>query len=184
MPATPNFNRDPTKPRLTVDDLVEAQRRCQELKAQGRPCPDDPGIQAFGHSVLTVVCRVYFQQPSAAPLAVESSFSRGVEGEEQPWVRRLSVGKDWQPLDAGWLPLASCLLILNEEGRHWAVIPTPEQSQAAAERIVLVAPDDSEVGWKVRPGESMRAEPSDVKKLRLRCLGEGSARVQIIAIPG
>ena len=129
---------------------------------------------------------LYHQAPQEQPTAVESVFSRPLSTEEQPYTRKAKVNEAWVPVETGWLLGAGMLHLANEEGRFQQVQPTPGERAAAARKVVevglAVAEGEVAVCWLLRPGESLRAEPAEVGRLRLRCR-EGVARVTVNVFP-
>ena len=129
---------------------------------------------------------LYHQAPQEQPTAVESVFSRPLVSDEQPYVRKVKVGGAWEAVETGWLVDAGMLHLANEEGRFQQVQPTPAERAAAARKVVevglAVAEGEVVVCWLLRPGESLRAEPAEVGRLRLRCR-EGVARVTVNVFP-
>lgn len=134
-----------------------------------------------------VVSTIYHQQPDAEPIAVEARFSRWLESGEQPYLRKLTIGEKWTPLDLGWLQGAGRVFLKNEEGR-FAAQPTQEEREATMARIVELAVVEPVAGnrhfsWgRVRPGESLCFEPTNPASLRLRCQ-RGQARITLLIVP-
>jgi len=136
-------------------------------------------------SYLVVVEQVYYQVRGEEPAAAESRYARHVSGDEQCYERHVRAGPEWRPLDLGWLagrPL-SLLVLRNDEGRHLDANPTPERRRELDGRVVELAQDGGGAFALVRPGESLRLEPADPARLRLRCRA-GAARCVLGAYPG
>lgn len=134
---------------------------------------------------LTVLDTIYYQAPGDDPVAFKGPFARLLESEEQPCIRKLVVGEPWQAVEGLWLSAAGLLGVRNDEGTFTGVIPTPEQRQEVAARIVEVGVVDVERVTRfafLRPGESCRFEPADMAALRLRCQ-RGQAKVTVAAFP-
>lgn len=168
---------EPASQKHRVVPASTAQRRAA---AAPRP-PSSHGAR------IGVVSTIYHQQPDAEPIAVEARFSRWLESSEQPYLRKLTIGEKWTPLDLGWLQGAGRIFLKNEEGR-FAVQPTQEEREATMSRIVELAVVEPITGnrhfsWgKVRPGESLCFEPTDPTSVRLRCQ-RGQARVTLLIVP-
>lgn len=80
---------------------------------------------------------VFYQSPHESPIAIELPFVRWLSTKEQPWIRRGVAGRDWQPLQCGWLnDAASLMIVVNKEGHFRQVQPYPHE-RAAAEAKVL-----------------------------------------------
>lgn len=131
-------------------------------------------------------CRVqaFHQQPNAPPAVADPAWGRFVESDEQPWVRQLTVGPEWQALDCGWVERAGLMVLQNTEGKFPQVIPTEEERAAVAARVVELAykPCPAFATWVVRPGAAHVGEPGDVKLLRVRCRS-GTARCTLYLFP-
>jgi len=132
-------------------------------------------------SRLVISETVYHQNHDADPTSADSCFSRTLASDEQPYSRRVVIGEAWQPLDCGWVEQASMLVLANQEGRFVQVIPTQAERDTMAAKIVEVGYGDM-AAWLVRPGESFRAEPADLKAIRVRCRS-GSAKCQLTVFP-
>lgn len=139
---------------------------------------------------VTVVHRVMCQQVGENPFPIETGFARWLETDEQPVGRTCKVGEEWTPLYHGWLESAGILIVVNEEGRRLAVVPTAEEAKEIDEKIVEVGISSPYMGKEfIQPfttipprGEDMRINPIDLTRLRLRCR-KGTARVTISLIP-
>lgn len=140
---------------------------------------------------LTVVETVYHQPWGEEPVAVESRFSRDLQTRNQLFERRCRVGEDWQPLECGWLGEAGMLVIENREGRFLQRVPTDEEREAAAAKVLEVGwePDGATMHdppataqWIIPPGESIRGQPATLKSLRLRCRS-GECRFTVYLLP-
>lgn len=130
---------------------------------------------------LTVVETVYHQDPANGPTAFEAPFGRQLETDEQPCVRRLTVGTDWQALGGVWLAESCQVVLRNEEGQFHGPLPSAQQKAEAAARVVEVGVSDMVLAV-VRPGESCRFEPADLHTIRVRCVA-GSAKVTAAVFP-
>lgn len=146
------------------------------------PLSAPPPAQAW----LFVTEVVYFQSGGGMPEGVESRFMRQLASDERPYPPRPKVGAQWCPLECGWLADGGVgLVVLANEVTRFRVIPTPEEKAQAEARIIEVgvAAGEAVVAFAlVRPGESARFEPADVKALRLRCRA-GEAKVSVTLIP-
>lgn len=125
-------------------------------------------------SRITVVEQVYFQQDGQQPVTAESRFGRQLASDEQPYVRRYRVGPEWRPLDCGWVADAAQLVLLNDEGRTGPRNVTDER-RAELDRMVVEVSFASDAGTPechalVRPRESARVEPRQLKNVMVRCV--------------
>lgn len=157
-------------------------------------------------SRVVVVETVYHHQHGGGATPIESRYSRPLATDEQLYSRQMKVGGEWVSLDGSWLREASLVVVRNEryflgpDGEILQTFPTTEQTVEADSRVVEVvcvgsrsrdrdmfsAPVAADPGsvppWLVFPGESMRATPSDVSSIRLRCRS-GVARVVVNVVP-
>lgn len=157
----------------------------------------------FQPARVVVAESVYYQQHRAQPSQPhDSRYSYVAAGEEQPYVRHFKVGPSWTQLDPGWLTEASMLILRNCEGDDPPqTMPTLEQLAEFEAKVVElgmmpeVVPDKTrtmhsppEVKFSplacafVRPGRSVRFEPTDLKLYHLRCRS-GTVRCTLVLLP-
>ena len=136
-------------------------------------------------SRLTVFEKVYHQRPGEQPRSFEASYDRELESGELPYVRELTIGGDWQRIDCGWVT-QGLVCIKNEEATFHRVVPSGAEVDDAQARVIIVACGDlaggSDGGFLLRPQETFRAEPTDLKNVQLRCR-HASARCTLTVIP-
>lgn len=140
---------------------------------------------------ITVVERVYHQRFGEQPVQMESRFGRELSDGEQPYIRtgvNCKATEKWGLIDSGWIRTAGMIIIVNEEGKFRQIKPTEEEREESNKKILEVAYLCSGVlasnnhRWFVLPGESMRACPSDIKSLGIRCQS-GEAKFTICVYP-
>jgi len=133
---------------------------------------------------VTVVETIYHQVQGEQPTTIDSRYSRNLETNEQLYQRRFTVAEDWTLIDLGWAGKnVSLLHISNEEGRFPHNIPTLEELEEAAKRIIEVSyVPTSGMGWSIPPRESMRGLPTKVESLFLRCAC-GKAKCILTLVP-
>lgn len=146
----------------------------------------EPKVKQKPESRLSVTEVVYHFVPGQTPASLPSRVNRRLLSDEQPWVRRLQVGDQWQRLEAGWVERCSFLRVANEEG---AELSKPQRAAAAehlAARTVELGrgptADAVEVEDEIPAGESVRRLPPSLKCLWLRCR-TGRAAVTVVAVP-
>lgn len=151
-----------------------------------------PNFDGRARSRLAVVASVYHQQAGGEqPTQVTTRFWRELSCDEQPYVRQLRLGQEWQHLDPGWVTQPGGYLVLsNEEGHFRSVNPTDAERDDAMSRVVEVATCDQKhpasdlvPDWLVRPKESMQGTPASLGRLWARCR-RGTARVTLTILPG
>ena len=129
---------------------------------------------------LTVVETVYHQPAGEEPTAVSVQFVRPLETQEQPYVRKIKVGEQWQPLDLGWVEQPGMILLVNDEGKFTQVNPTDEERAEAESKVIAVGNDSG--SWLVYPGSCFRGEAAPFSDVAVRCKS-GVARATIHVYP-
>lgn len=132
---------------------------------------------------LTVVERIYHQNPEEHPTSYESRFSRELQTKEQPYVRRATV-KDLRELDTGWIEpeQVGCLFIRNEEGVVRQTILSEGEKAELDRKVIYLGEDPENLRWMILPGESFRATPTTAKGL-LICCPNGPAKCSLHVFP-
>lgn len=132
---------------------------------------------------LAVVETAYHQQFGKQPHSIETRFSRQLSTQNQLYERQLVATEEWYPLDCGWLESTGMMVLVNNEGKFLQVQPTDEEREAAERKVLEVSYQDAPHNvWLILPRESMRAQPGDVRKLRIRCQS-GVARFTLCLFP-
>lgn len=132
---------------------------------------------------LVVIEQVYYQMMDGGqPTSTELRYTRWLDTDEQPFVRRTKVGSEWTPLETGWVKRASLLVLHNEGEEREQGIPSPTMKAELASRVIEVRFNGITVAV-IRPGESMRLEPVCLKYVVLRCQ-KGTTRLTVTLIPG
>lgn len=168
-----------------LDGVQEVQPAPPSLLHPGAVSPAQGDARDWDRCRVTVVEHVYHQQIGGDPVAIETSFSRLLESEEERYQRTLKTGEAWTKLDCGHVPEASVLTLKNLEGVFRSVNPTPEEEAEAAKRVIevglwigeLIEPLD-----EVRPQEAIRRCPLDLSRLYVRCRC-GTAKFRLMLIP-
>jgi hypothetical protein len=131
---------------------------------------------------LLVVESIFHQSPGEDPYVTEHRFARSLQTKEQPFTRKTTAGENWKSLDCGWIERAGMLFIINEEGKFRQTNPTEEELREAAKKIIEVSFTTNTDVWLILPGESMRAYPSNIRNLLVRCRS-GTARITAHIFP-
>ncbi len=135
---------------------------------------------------VTVVCQAYFHQPMDQPSGVEMRWGRWLNAEdEQPWIRRMTIGDEWSVVDAGWNADSLSLLTIENEFSRYQVMPTPEERRDDDAKLVeLSLRGDGVTDFLLRPGEGMflPLAPERVIRLRVRCQ-LGSTKIVVRSFP-
>lgn len=93
---------------------------------------------------VVVVCNVYHQARGEQPTGKEWRSSRWISGDDEPYQRGLlEVGREWRPLDLGWVAEPGLLALSCRK---------PEQGAASSDVLVGV-----EAGGVVTPIARVRA---------------------------
>lgn len=128
-------------------------------------------------ATLTVIETVYYQVDGEDAVCHETKYCQRIKSGEQPYVRHLKLGKQWQPLDHGWLQHCSLLVIENKALNRTTTL-TDEEKQEDQQRLVELAfqeqtnpyvpiePQTS--GVLFLPGKGVRITPRDLECIYLR----------------
>jgi hypothetical protein len=97
-------------------------------------------------STITVVGRVYFQNPAMQPVGFEDAYSYHLDGKDEPYSYRTKLTAEWVPLDFGWLEgkRVSLVRVDNDEGK-WGQTSELELAKRTIEIGVLTEDDDTRV---------------------------------------
>lgn len=88
---------------------------------------------------LTVTKKVIHRDKDGAHKFSEVRSTRVLSNQEEPYIRKMTIGETWTKLDFGWIQDVGYLQIHNRGGRPFQVIPTKEQIEEELSRIVDVA---------------------------------------------
>lgn len=138
-------------------------------------------------SRIVVIEKVYHQPPDGEATGVDRAYTRWVDSTEEPYGRKLTINpENWKKLDHGWVKGPCMVSIFNEEGRNRQTIPTPEELQETAGKIIEIGimPKDGNGFYLdpfiiVRPGESCRFETPDISDLWIRCVETCKSPVKV-----
>lgn len=176
------------------------------VKELGGPAPygrDEPLVPLTAR--LSVMETVLYHPSEGQPTVIETRHGWEPVEEEQPYVRRITVGGDWQPLPEGWLKEAGMLVISHLKPRRQTNPPLSRRENRDENNGDRKIPRDEvednetlvEVGvhifpsgkggvgetiafGRIRAGCSVRFEPIDLGLLRLRRRsGEGKVSVAV-----
>lgn len=132
---------------------------------------------------LTVVETVYHLASGEEPTAAEVRFVRELETVEQPYVRKLVIGEEWQPLDFGWVKDIGMFVLRNDEGAGLQTMPTDEERAAIMAKVLeLGTAAWDNCRWLIFPQDAFRATPKVIEGLVVRCLS-GKAKATIYVYP-
>lgn len=136
---------------------------------------------------VTVLENIYFQLPLVQPEAIQSSYSFHIRTEDEALKKQIKVTSEWKPIPTYWVEQCCLLSISNDEG-WFQVIPTVEEKQQLALKVVevgLIDRDNEKITpfTRIRPQHSLRFEPLDIGILRLRS-PFGTIKATINLIPG
>ena len=133
---------------------------------------------------ITVFEQVSFQE-AGTPRVVQSEtrVAHDLASDQDPVQRWAKVGKDWKPLDLGWLMEVGLLCVLHKK-REWSRQPTAEERAEAESAVVELGFCDSEgemarTDMLLRYGDSLRLSPN--RHLRVR--SNVATRIYVTAFP-
>lgn len=129
---------------------------------------------------ITIVERIYHRIVGENPIVEDTTFSKELQTDEQVYQRRCRVSETPEPLDLGWFQDkpqdVGYIRITNDEGKFLQVQPTEEEKAETASHMLLLS------GFKIEPGDSFRAIPLDVTKLRI-CSASETTRFTLTVYP-
>lgn len=136
---------------------------------------------------ITIVETIYHRSDGSPPTSKSSNYGRMLETDELPYTipkSKRTVGEEWAPVDCGWFKSVGCGLVSvsNLGGTPTGKIPMEDEKNDEKSRVLEVSLGESPYPWIVRPGETMRAEPSDCSQLRVRCR-KGETRFTVTFFP-
>jgi hypothetical protein len=118
-------------------------------------------------SRLVIKETVYFQQPEAKPIALESGSGQDIASDEQPYQRIIKLTESWTPLDTGWVKEASLIVIENQAGKHQLVRPDAKQIQEIAAKVIEIGKEGE--AWELVPaGQTRVFTPVELDRIQLR----------------
>lgn len=157
--------------------------------------PDEPLPPPTRRPRVTVTGSVVHQLPGEqAKSAPRSRFFRWLDRDEAPYERTVKVGRDWQPLDLGWVGDDCSLLILaNSTKLVTSVRPPQSEIDALYSKVLEVGvivgmradgSDRIQELFEIPVGEDCRIpSPRGAAAYRVRSTN-GEAKYSIFAVPG
>lgn len=142
--------------------------------------------------VEQIVHHLNDRQPT---LVVDARYSRWLGSAQNPYVDEFEAGAEWQPVQTGRLAAAGLVVVVNQEGTDLIVVPTDEERQTRARRVLDLVlrregtgppPDAAEevAAVEVPPGETARFKPGPGVRLWLRCQDPAqTAKVRVTTLP-
>jgi hypothetical protein len=143
--------------------------------------------------VEQVIHHLHDQQPT---LVVDARYSRWLGSTQNPSVDELEAGAEWQEVQVGRLQGAGLVVVVNQEGTDLVVVPTQEEREARARRVVGVVMWRPETGnpnyesppvsahLEVPSGETARFRPGPGVRVWVRCQDpEQTAKVRVTTLP-
>lgn len=140
---------------------------------------------------MSIVENVYHSIPGQGTSGPGASrFYRYLNSDEEAYDRTLRVGKEWQPIDIGWLKDkdVACVRIGNKNTRVPSKKPTLEQIDADNAKILEIGIEDIHTGVitvfsEIPVNEDMRvSNPKILEFMRIRCK-TGDTKYSIYLVP-
>lgn len=158
---------------MIVEELPDNAEPDQTYQAELASVRPDPNPR------LTMVIQLSHESFQEAATQLSLVGSANLSSKEQVYKRTFTVGQEPKPLDIGWLSEeAGYVIIENLEGTGLKTNPTKEESQAIAQRILILNDD-----WEVDPGLFFIGKHrSNSIPTTIRCQS-GSARCRITVVP-
>lgn len=172
--ALPNYSERSISNELVVPN---------DLRGFGKTGVEQPAEPKEIKNRITVVETIYHQEFGENPVMVESRYSRELESYDQPYERKLTATTAWTPLDTGWIKECGLLVIKNRESHMMMQIPTPEEKEELAKKILTVSyRHQGRTGWLILPGETMKAHPNTLGDLGI-CSLHGNVKYKLYLYP-
>jgi hypothetical protein len=132
---------------------------------------------------LTMVLQMHHEHYGDNPHSVEARAWRLLGSTEvESWSKRVTVKDEWMPLPLGWVEESEVgyIVLENLEGKATLVIPSQEEKDELAKRIVQIGHPDNVVNIEVHPGFPQQLLPTSASKLMVRCLSQSaSCRIHV-----
>lgn len=137
-----------------------------------------PLVPSAWKARLIHLCSLYHQIEGEEAWSQESRMTKSLKSSEQPYVRKLVIGKDWVPLETGWIGDKCSLLVIEnrERGDRKLVELTNSISEDP------VGQEHAPFTWMVHPGDHFSGTPRSLRALFIRSV-EGEAKITIIIFP-
>lgn len=129
---------------------------------------------------ISVVEAVYHQKLRQQPTSLESTFSRDLVSDGDPYQVTMVVTEEWQDVDVGWVERCGMMVLKNLEGLGLQVIPTEAEVAAIESRVVDIAFGDDRAAAHVPPRATSHLWPDVTVRVRCR---SGTARLLVFASP-
>lgn len=128
---------------------------------------------------LSIKEYVSFQPPDSKGTVITLYSGRWLDTEEQPYVRHLKIGPEWQRLDLGWLAeIPISLLVLHNEIQEPQIVQTEEGKAEQIRNTLEVAllPQFSEQEQQKR---TMLSPPQNILQPLVLCLIKPSCKLTL-----
>lgn len=136
---------------------------------------------------VTVIETITYRAPFKDAQAIDTRWTAPLNGDEQPWVRMITVGSEWTPLDFGWLKEVGLLIIKNEHKLE-KTLTKPEENAIApfsityGMRLEETLPLPLAIA-EIAAGQSLRIVPLSVKSLGLQSFRGEQVPCTVYAFP-
>jgi hypothetical protein len=91
-----------------------------------------------GKPKVISVGNLHYRDAQGVVKSIPSNFAKFVDSEEQPLTRSFKIGEEWVPLELAWVKDCGYLLLRNDGGKQFQVVPTEEQRNEELSRVVEV----------------------------------------------
>lgn len=130
---------------------------------------------------------LYYHPVDDDPMSVNPKFVRNVSSDESPYgPKKVQVGPDWAPLDAGWVKKISILLLENVRPLR-QVYPTLQEKDEEESKVVEIGAALGDLvvqTQEILMGETLKISPclGDITGMRVRCR-KGSTLAKLTVFP-
>lgn len=119
---------------------------------------------------ITVVESVYYALDGRDPVECHGEYSAKTMSDQQPYVKQITVGEDWMPIDLGWLRSVGEIHVANRAGTGLQKVPTDAERAVTNAKVLQIAGYGNVPIALARAGRTARFEPCDATTLKIRCL--------------
>lgn len=171
-------------PRRSLNDLTKEEAEILDKQMEDNIILKPAKVAPERGDRITSVLNFYHETQDDPTEGVRVAMSLNLEEKIQPYIRRLTIGNDWTPLDMGWVHKPGYMVIENTTRVNPQRVPTPEEVKAVSETIVQIGCETDryeKVLFWIRPGTFIVAELDPGFKPILRSL-KGQAKINLTLV--
>jgi hypothetical protein len=150
---------------IEIQKVAELRKQLEEDgRFVSKPPPSDPVLSNADR--ITAQFHCHHEHLGSPPVSCGGNFASMLETCEQPYVRRVKLGENWEPLDTGWLARKPVSLICLRNVTRISSphqVPSQEDLKDLSERVILLKCGPGVSEWQIKPGRFFVAEPAEMK---------------------